>query len=148
MKMPWNRITFFQDGPTEWPGGWLRPYAQSGARRWLRAINAGPVTHRRPVGHISYMAHLARNTLRKVIHAAAITALLAGAASAQLPLPGLNLSGDEPSLTPQEEEKRKATEDAYKSALKKIPDKQKSADPWENIRPNSSTASKTKQGEH
>ena len=119
--------------------------AAIGPRRWLTAINARALTHRSPVGHISYMAHLARNTLRKVIHAAAITALLAGAASAQLP--SVNLLGDKPPLTPEEEEKRKATEDAYKSAIKKIPDKQKSADPWENIRPNSSTASKTKQGQ-
>jgi hypothetical protein len=69
------------------------------------------------------MAHLAQNILRKVTYAAAAIALLTGAASAQLPMPGLNLSGDKPPLTPQEEEKRKATEDAYKSALKKIPEK-------------------------
>jgi hypothetical protein len=92
------------------------------------------------------MAHLAQNILRKVTYAAAAIALLTGAASAQLPMPGISLSGEGPPLTPEKQEKRKATEDAYKSALKKIPEKKMSADPWENMRPNSSTSPKAKQG--
>jgi hypothetical protein len=91
------------------------------------------------------MAHLAQKILRKVIHAVAAIALLTGAASAQMP--GINLSGDAPALSPEEQEKRKATEDAYKSALKKIPEKKTSADPWGNIRQNPSTSPKTKQGQ-
>jgi hypothetical protein len=93
------------------------------------------------------MVHLAQKILRKVIQAAAVVPLLTGVASAQLPIPGLNLSGDAPPLTPEEQEKRKATEDAYKSALKKIPDQKKSADPWGNIRPDQPASSKTKQGQ-
>ena len=34
---------------------------------------------------------------------------------------------------------------AYKSAIQKIPDQKKSADPWENVRP--TTSSKAKQGQ-
>ncbi|HSP49446.1 MAG TPA: hypothetical protein VLN61_04530 [Pseudolabrys sp.] len=93
------------------------------------------------------MVHMAQKILRKVIHAAAVVALLTGIAYAQSLMPGLNLSGDKPPLTPQEEEMRKATEDSYKSALKKIPDQKKSVDPWGNIRPDQPAASKTKQGQ-
>ena len=113
---------------------------------WIYVLNSALAASREWL-HISRMAHLAQKILRKVIHAAAVVALLTGVASAQSLMPGLNLSADKPPLTPQEEEKRKATEDSYKSALKKIPDKQKSVDPWENIRPNPSTSPKTKQGQ-
>ena len=113
---------------------------------WIYVLNSALAASRERL-HISRMAHLAQKILRKVIHAAAVVALLTGVASAQSLMPGLNLSGDKPPLTPQEEEKRKAIEDSYKSALKKIPDKQKSVDPWGNIRPNPSTAPKTKQGQ-
>ena len=113
---------------------------------WIYVLNSALAASRERL-HISRMAHLAQKILRKVIHAAAVVALLTGVASAQSLMPGLNLSGDKPPLTPQEEEKRKAIEDSYKSALKKIPDKQKSVDPWENIRPNPSTSPKTKQGQ-
>ena len=113
---------------------------------WIYVLNSALAASREWL-HISRMAHLAQKILRKVIHAAAVVALLTGVASAQSLMPGLNLSGDKPPLTPQEEEKRKAIEDSYKSALKKIPDKQKSVDPWGNIRPNPSTAPKTKQGQ-
>jgi len=97
--------------------------------------------------HISGMAHLAQNILGKVIRAVAVIALLTGAASAQFQTPGINLSPDEPRLTPEEKEKRQAAEDAYKSALKKIPDQKKSVDPWQSMRPNSSTSSTAKQGQ-
>jgi hypothetical protein len=93
------------------------------------------------------MANLAQKILRKATHAVAAIALLTGAASAQLPMPGLNLSGDAPPVSPEEQEKRKVTEDAYKSALKKIPEKKASTDPWGNIRPNPSASPKTKQGQ-
>jgi hypothetical protein len=93
------------------------------------------------------MANLAQKILRKVIYAAAVVPLLTGVASGQFPMPGISLSDEKPALTPEEQEKRKATEDSYKSALKKIPDKQKSVDPWGTIRPNPSTSSKTRQGQ-
>ena len=93
------------------------------------------------------MVYLAQNILRRVTLTAAVMALLTGAAFAQLPMPGLKFSPDRPPLTPEEKEKQKAVDDAYKSAIKKIPDKKKSADPWENIRPNPSTTSKTKRGQ-
>jgi hypothetical protein len=48
-------------------------------------------------------------------------------------------------LTPEEKEKREAIEDAYKSAIQKIPDQKKSADPWENMRPTTSSKAKQRQ---
>ena len=99
------------------------------------------------------MAHLAPKIALRLIPVLAVSALLMGTASAQLssdaptrpPLtPGLNLTPGDRQLTPEELEKRKAVEDAYKSAIGKIPDKKKSVDPWENIRPTSSTSSKAK----
>jgi hypothetical protein len=66
----------------------------------------------------------------------------AGAASAQISMPGLDLSGDRPQLTKEEQEKRKAVDDAYKSAINKLPDKKKSADPWGDIRSPAANSSK------
>ena len=77
----------------------------------------------------------AGDVLRKFIHAGAIVALLTGAASAQF-TPGISLTPEDRPLTPEDKEKRKAVDDAYKSAIEKIPDKQKFVDPWGNIRPN------------
>lgn len=86
---------------------------------------------------------MARKVLRTLIQAVAITALLTGTALAQLPMPTFHLGGDKAPPTPEELEKQKATDNAYKSAIKKIPDK-KPADPWGNVRSDPSTASKTK----
>lgn len=64
-----------------------------------------------------------------------------GAASAQMPMPAITLNPDSGSegrpLTKEEAEKKQAREDAYKSALEKIPNKEnrKPVDPWENMRP-------------
>jgi hypothetical protein len=44
-------------------------------------------------------------------------------------------------LDPEEEAKRKAVDDAYKSTMEKIPD-QKSNDPWGNIRSTTKTSPK------
>ena len=70
--------------------------------------------------------------------ASAVLAALTGTASAQF-MPGINLTPDKPSLTPEEQEKRKAIDDAYRSAIEKVPDKKKSADPWGDIRPSTSS---------
>ena len=47
--------------------------------------------------------------------------------------PGLNLTPDKPPLSREEQDRRKAVDDAYKSAIEKLPDKKKSADPWESV---------------
>jgi hypothetical protein len=93
------------------------------------------------------MVHLTWDTLRKLIHAGAVFVLLTGTASAQF-APSMTLSPESSrTLTPQEIEKQKTIDDAYKAAIGKIPDKQKSVDPWGNIRPNPATAPKIKQGQ-
>jgi hypothetical protein len=91
------------------------------------------------------MAHVVQDTLWKLMGAAAIVVCLAGSAFAQF-TPGLTLRPDsERQLTPEEKEKQKALDNAYRSAIGKITDKQKSADPWGNIRP--AEPSKSKQGQ-
>ncbi len=80
---------------------------------------------------------------RKLIRAGAIVVFFAGCAGAQaqssIPL--------NPKRPPSQEEleRQRAAEQAYDAAIKKIPDKKPSADPWGNIRPTSPTASKNKQ---
>jgi len=90
------------------------------------------------IEHISDIMHLGQDILRKFIQAAAIFALLMSTASAQLPRAGVDLNPDSSRrpLTPEEKEKQEAIDDAYKSAMKKIPNKQQAVDPWGNIRPN------------
>jgi len=68
-----------------------------------------------------------------LLGASATIAALTGTASAQF-MPGMSLVPDRRPLTPEEKEKRKAVDDAYRSAISKLPDKKKSADPWENVR--------------
>jgi len=46
------------------------------------------------------------------------------------------------SLDPDEQAKRKAIDDAYKSTMEKIPDQKKSNDPWGNIRSTTTTSTK------
>jgi hypothetical protein len=71
--------------------------------------------------------------LRLVICTAAASAILTASASAQMPMPGFSLHDDAPKRTPEEQEHDKAIDDAYRSASKKIPDKQP-ADPWGGVR--------------
>jgi hypothetical protein len=66
--------------------------------------------------------------------AATIVMLLAGTALAQSMRPGVNFMNDKPPPSKEEKERQKAVDDAYKSAIEKLPDKRKSADPWESIR--------------
>jgi hypothetical protein len=71
---------------------------------------------------------------RNLVRACAIVALLTAPASAQAPSIPLN-----PKTPPTQEEidRQKAVDQAYDAAIKKIPDKKSSADPWGNIRPTS-----------
>jgi hypothetical protein len=60
--------------------------------------------------------------------ACTIVVALPGIAFAQQLKPGLSHHPDKPPLTPEEQERQKAIDDAYKSAIKKLPDKKKTAD--------------------
>jgi hypothetical protein len=71
--------------------------------------------------------------------------MLSGAAFAQQIMPGLKLNSDSRPLTPEEEAKRKAVDDAYRSTLQKLPEKKKSADPWDNMRSTTTSSSKPRQ---
>jgi hypothetical protein len=71
--------------------------------------------------------------LKKLILAGAIAAVLTGSAYAQNPLmPSFSLEHHK-SRTPEEIARDKAIDDAYKSATKKIPEKQVN-DPWADVR--------------
>jgi hypothetical protein len=75
-----------------------------------------------------------------VIAVGAIIVLSAGTASAQLPMPGIDLMKKESRpLDPEQQAKRKAVDDAYKSTMEKLPDQKKSNDPWGNIRSTTKT---------
>jgi hypothetical protein len=74
--------------------------------------------------------------IRPLIGAVFITALLTGAAGAQLPLPviGPLLNGERPD--PGENALQQAeSERLHRATLKNIPDRKASKDPWHNIRP-------------
>jgi hypothetical protein len=109
------------------------------SRRLIRLANDAEF------GILCGIVRLTKDILRKIVHAGAIIALLTGAASAQMPMPGINLSPDR-QMTPEEKEKQKAIENAYKSAIEKIPDKKPPADPWGAVR-STTPSSKPKQGQ-
>jgi hypothetical protein len=69
-----------------------------------------------------------------LIAVGAVIVLSAGTASAQLPMPGINLGKEDRPVDPETQAKRKAVDDAYKSTMEKLPDQKKSNDPWGNIR--------------
>jgi hypothetical protein len=71
--------------------------------------------------------------LHKAIVAACVLLLMMGAASAQMPQPGVHLKDDKPSRTKEQKEYDKAVDRDYQSATKKIPE-QKKSDPWADIR--------------
>jgi len=81
--------------------------------------------------------------LRKLIQAGAIVVLVTGTAAAQDSV-GIPLNPRR-ALTQEEINKQKASDDAYKAAMKKIPDKASTTDPWGNIRPGAPTTAKNKQ---
>lgn len=100
------------------------------------------------------MAHLgSTSTFWKLAQAAAISALLLGSAFAQQTIQPTNTISPEafPSAPVMKEDPRakQARENAYRAALKKIPDKKNTqpVDPWGNMRSAAPDSSKTKQGQ-
>ena len=81
--------------------------------------------------------------LRKLIHAAAILALVTGPAAAQMALSPFK--GQERKLTPDELKAKQDRERDYKAAMDKIPEKKVTVDPWGDIRPAPQTTAKNKQ---
>ncbi len=75
---------------------------------------------------------MASNILR-LLPAVAVVATLTGTAYAQI-MPKFSLGEDKRKLTPEEQEKKKQLDDAYRQATNKIPD-QKASDPWADVRP-------------
>ena len=78
---------------------------------------------------------LTQSRWSKLIPFAGALALMTVNASAQT-LPPINLLQGEQKrpLTPEEQERQKQLDDAYKAAAKKIPE-QSANDPWANVRP-------------
>lgn len=70
----------------------------------------------------------------RVFRVAAVFALLAGPAYAQMSTPNINLIPELASKTPEEKEQEAAQQKAYKESLKKIPDAKVSSDPWGSMR--------------
>lgn len=68
----------------------------------------------------------------KLFRLAAVLAVLAGPAYAQMP--NINLLQDAPGKTPEEKAADAEREKAYKETLKKIPDSKASNDPWGGMR--------------
>lgn len=77
---------------------------------------------------------MARVKIRYLVAAGVIVILLTADAFAQLSTPGISMNAERPPLSKEEQEKRKAVDDAYKAAVSKLPDKKKPADPWGDIR--------------
>jgi hypothetical protein len=77
----------------------------------------------------------------KFMMAAALAVVLAGPALAQNP--ALNMAPQDKHLTPEEIEKQREIDRAYKEAISKLPDQQRSNDPWGNIRSVDPSAPKT-----
>ena len=69
----------------------------------------------------------------KVLRAAALLALLTAPAYAQK-MPDINLIPEVKSKTPEEIERDKQLDKAYKDSLRKIPDAKGSNDPWGAVR--------------
>ena len=82
---------------------------------------------------VSVMA-IVQKTLLRLSCAAAVATLLAGSASAQFPMPSVNLEQDK-HRTPEQIEHDKAIDRAYQSAAKKIPAQKAANDPWADVRP-------------
>ena len=70
--------------------------------------------------------------VRNLILAGALFALAAGPAAAQVALSPFN--APQKRLTPEEIEKKKAADAAYKAAMDKIPEMKAANDPWGSVR--------------
>ena len=68
----------------------------------------------------------------RILGAAAVVALLAGPAYAQVP--NINLMPEVQSKSPEEKEAETERDKKYKESLKKIPDAKASNDPWGTVR--------------
>jgi hypothetical protein len=80
---------------------------------------------------------------RYICLAGAIILFSNGPTFAQDLKPGISLHPDaRRPLDPDEQAKRKAIDEAYKSTMEKIPDQKKSNDPWGNIRSTTTTSTK------
>jgi hypothetical protein len=73
-----------------------------------------------------------KECMMKLFRLAAVLAVLAGPAYAQMP--NINLLQDGPSKTPEEKAADAERDRAYKETLKKIPDSKASNDPWGGMR--------------
>jgi hypothetical protein len=81
------------------------------------------------------MVQMTVKMLAKLVLAGAVVAVPTGIAFAQSPImPKMSLQGDEKHLTPEELERKRQIDDAYKAATAKIPDKTVN-DPWADVRP-------------
>jgi len=87
---------------------------------------------------------MTRSIIRRLLHSAALLALLSGAAAAQGFPMTMPLQQDKPPPTQDEVDRQRALDSAYKSATSKIPDK-KAADPWAAVRPSAGTPAAKKQ---
>jgi hypothetical protein len=99
--------------------------------------------------------HLTKGMWSKLLLLSVTSPLLSGSALAQIPAPDSSSSGnpfspkmslgekEKRQLTPEEQEKQRQLDAAYKAATKKIPD-QKSADPWGGVRPTPTAKSQIK----
>src|SRR5262249_30483915 len=104
----------------------------------LRHASTGPLVV------LSYLPHnLAMPYAKKLylIAAGAFVVWWAGTASAQHYHRGMGRYKDSRPLDPEQQGKRKAVDDAYKSLMEKIPDNKKTYDPWGNIRSTTTTFS-------
>jgi hypothetical protein len=68
----------------------------------------------------------------KIILLAVAVVVLAGPARAQMP--PINMAPQDKQMTSEEIEKQREVDRAYREAIKKLPDQQRSNDPWGNIR--------------
>ena len=87
---------------------------------------------------------LSRRNVALAAAAAAVLALLPVGAAAQIPM---SMVHDKPALTPEQIEKQRALDKAYKDAKEKIPEKNAAAaDPWGGIRPAPGATASAKKG--
>ncbi len=70
----------------------------------------------------------------RVFRIAAVFAVLAGPAYAQMQTPNINLIPELQSKSPEEKEQEAEQQKAYKESLRKIPDAKVSSDPWGEVR--------------